>query len=137
MTSRSGSSNFSQPSVPLFNGEDYDYWNIMMKTLFRFNGLWEVVEKGFTEEEARVAENKQNDAHALFLIQQPMHRSMFSTIAAANTAKEAWGTLKIQFQGNPKIMAMRIQALRQTFENLHRKENLLHLTQQHLNAQFE
>lgn len=84
----------------------------MKKTLFHFNGLWEVVEKEFFEEEAKVAENKQKDAHALFLIQQGVQHSLFSRIAVANTAKEAWDTLKTQFQGSPKIMALRIQALR-------------------------
>lgn len=93
----------------------------MMKTLFRFNGLWEVVEKSFTEEEGKIAKNKQNDAHALLLIQQAVHRSLFSRISAVNIAKEAWDALKTQFHGTPKIMALRIQALRQSFENLHRK----------------
>ncbi|XP_039115785.1 uncharacterized protein LOC120251274 [Dioscorea cayenensis subsp. rotundata] len=101
----------------------YDHWSIMMKTLFRFNGLWEVVEKGFSKEEAKLTENQQKDAHALFLIQQAVHRSLFSRIAAANTAKEAWDSLKIQFQGSPKIKALRIQALRQAFESLQRKED--------------
>lgn len=115
--------NFSQISIPLFNGEDYDHWSIMMKTLFQFNGLWEVVEKGFSEEEAKLTENNQKDAHALFIIHQVVHRPLFSKIAAANNPKVAWDTLKTQFQGSPKIMALRIQALRQSFGNLHRKEN--------------
>lgn len=103
MSSSGGSSSFSQPAVPQFNGEDYEYWNITMKTLFRFNGLWEVVEKGFSEEETNIEENKQKDAHALLLIQQGVQRSLFSRIAVANTTKEAWDTLKIQFQGSPKL----------------------------------
>ncbi|XP_039137235.1 uncharacterized protein LOC120274764 [Dioscorea cayenensis subsp. rotundata] len=122
-SSSSGYSGLSHPLVPQFSGEDYDHWSIMMKTLFRCNSLWEVVEKGFSEEEAKVEGNRQKDAHALFLIQQGVQRSLFSRIAAANTAKEAWDALKIQFQGSPKIMALRIQALRQSFENLHKKEN--------------
>lgn len=64
------SSTFAQPSVPQFNGEDYDHWSIMMMTLFRFNGLSDVVEKGFSDDESKNLENKQKDAHALYLIQQ-------------------------------------------------------------------
>lgn len=78
MTSSSSSSGFSQPLVPLFNVDDHDHWNIMMKTLFRFNGLCEVVEKGLSKEEAKVEANKQKDAHALVLIQQAVQRSLFS-----------------------------------------------------------
>jgi len=123
MSSSSFSSSFAQLSVPQFNEEDYDHWSIMMITLFRFNGLLEVVENGFSEEESKISENKQKDAHTLLLIQQAVHRSLFSQIAAAKTAKEASNALQTQFQGNPKIKALRIQALRQTFENLQKKEN--------------
>lgn len=82
-----------------------------MNTLFRFNGLWEVVEIGFTEEEGKIVENKWRDAHALFLIQQGVHRPLFYRIIAANIAKEAWDSLKTQFQESPKIIVLRIQAL--------------------------
>lgn len=47
----------------------------MMKTMFCFNGPWKVVDKGFSEEETepKLIENRQKDAHALFLIQQVVH----------------------------------------------------------------
>lgn len=50
----------SQTSVPIFDGEAYDHWNIMMKTLFRSNGLWEIVDKGFSEEdpEPKLTDNR-------------------------------------------------------------------------------
>ena len=48
---------------------------------------------------------------------------MFSRIVAANTSKEAWEILRREFHGNPKIMAMKLQTLRQTFECLHIKGN--------------
>lgn len=94
----------------------------MMKTLFHFNGLWEIVEKGFFLKETKLNENKQKDAHSLFLIQLAVHRFLFSWIVVVNTTKEVWDILKTQFQGSPKIVALRIQTLKQSFEKLAQKE---------------
>ena len=57
-------------ALPIFDGEGYDHWSIIMKTLFRSQDLWELVEKGFSkhEEEARVKENRKRDASALYFI---------------------------------------------------------------------
>ncbi|XP_039137422.1 uncharacterized protein LOC120274950 [Dioscorea cayenensis subsp. rotundata] len=134
-----------QLGVPVFDGEGYEHWCIKMKTYFRSQDLWDLVEKGFVEsdakdeeeakmkeskrkdakdeEEAKAKENKKRDAKALYILQQAVHPALFSRISSANTANEAWERLKTQFLGSPKIMAVKIQSLRQVFENLHRKEN--------------
>lgn len=39
--------NYSQISVPIFEGENYDYWSLQMKTLFISQDLWELVEDDF------------------------------------------------------------------------------------------
>ncbi|XP_034203559.1 uncharacterized protein LOC117634012 [Prunus dulcis] len=33
--------------APVFNGENYDFWSIRMKTIFKSHGLWDLVIKGF------------------------------------------------------------------------------------------
>jgi gag-polypeptide of LTR copia-type len=40
------------------------------------------------------------------------------TIAAAINAKETWTTLKIIFQGNTRVMTIKLQGLRRDFEKL-------------------
>lgn len=35
--------NSAQSQVPFFDGENYDYWSIQMKTLFISQDLWELV----------------------------------------------------------------------------------------------
>ncbi|XP_017640187.1 uncharacterized protein LOC108481587 [Gossypium arboreum] len=67
----------SQPFIPIFNGEKYEWWSIKMKTLLRSQELWDLVEYGFAdilepeeEKEKRLKETKKNDAKALFIIQQ-------------------------------------------------------------------
>lgn len=88
MASRSGAANISQPLVPIFDGEGYDHWSINMKTLFHSHDFWEIVDKDFSEEgdESKLKENKKKDSSALFLIQQALHRPLFSCIVAAKTA---------------------------------------------------
>jgi hypothetical protein len=43
---------------------------------------------------------------------------VFTKIAAAASAKEAWTTLKTAFQGNSKVLAIRLQGMRREFETL-------------------
>ena len=86
----------SQPLIPVFNGEKYEFWSIKMKTLFKSQDLWDLVENGYSEpddDEARLKENKKNDSKALFFIQQAVHENIFSRIMGATTSKEAWRIL--------------------------------------------
>ncbi|XP_039123419.1 uncharacterized protein LOC120260043 [Dioscorea cayenensis subsp. rotundata] len=120
-SSSNQSTGVSGPAVPIFDGEDYDLWCLMMKTLFRSQDLWELVEKGLSEkeDEAKVRKNKKKDAKALFFIQQALSRPILARIASANTANEAWVTLKKVVHGNPKVVVHRsFKHSRQDFENL-------------------
>jgi len=44
----------SQPLIPIFNGEKYEYWSIKMKTLFKSQDLWDLVENGYPEPDDEV-----------------------------------------------------------------------------------
>ncbi|XP_076893818.1 uncharacterized protein LOC143545925 [Bidens hawaiensis] len=56
------------------------------------------------------------------IIQQAVHDSLFSRVAAASMAKETWEILKMEFQGNSQVKAVKLQGLRRDFENLSMKE---------------
>ena len=75
-------SSLTQPQIPQFNGKNYEYWSIKMKTLFCLQELWDLVENGFIEQPDQKAynallqaqkdilkENRKKDAKELFLIQ--------------------------------------------------------------------
>ncbi|KAJ8759987.1 hypothetical protein K2173_010843 [Erythroxylum novogranatense] len=101
-----------------------------MKTFFISQGLWELVEYGFVdltdtneEADARLKETKQKDAKALFFIQQAVHETIFSRIAAATTSLEAWQILKKEFQGSSKVITVKLQTYRHDFETLSMKGN--------------
>ncbi|CAL2260561.1 unnamed protein product [Prunus armeniaca] len=67
--------------MPIFDGENYEYWSLQMKTLFISQDLWDLVEDGYEEPEKTstgkatpesqqaLKENRKRDAKALFLIQ--------------------------------------------------------------------
>lgn len=125
-----GMSSSSQPLIPVFNGEKYEFWSIKMKTLFRSQELWDIVEDGFVdvqepdaEEERRLKEIRKLDAKALFFIQQAVHETIFSRIAAAATSRDAWLTLKTEFQGSSKVITVKLQSLRRDFETLFMKNS--------------
>lgn len=125
-----------QPSsmiIPTFNGENYDFWSIKMKTFFCSQDLWEIVDEGFTiptdistlnaAQKKELKENKQKDAKALFFLQQAVADSIFPRIMGATSAKDAWGTLKEEFEGSDKVRAIKLQTLRREFELLKMKES--------------
>lgn len=100
-----GISTTSQPIIPVFDGNKYEFWSIKMKTLFKSQELWEFVEDGNDDkdkDEQNLKENKKKDAKALFFLQQAVSDSLFSRIASATSSKEAWQTLKTEFQGSAK-----------------------------------
>ncbi|XP_049358800.1 uncharacterized protein LOC125823464 [Solanum verrucosum] len=114
-----GASTTSQQLIPIFNGDKYEFWSIKMNTLFKSQELWDLVEKGYAEEdEARgLRENKKKDSKALCYIQQMMHDSIFSKIAIAETSKQAWDILKKELHGSTKVMTVKLQSLRRDFKN--------------------
>lgn len=67
--------NMSQAAIPVFKGESYEFWSIKMKTLFKSQELWDLVENGYPDpdDEAKLKENRKKDAKALFFIQQAVH----------------------------------------------------------------
>jgi gag-polypeptide of LTR copia-type len=108
----------SNPSIPLFKGENYELWSIKTVNLFKSQGLWDLVNNGLPDQDPNQQENEREDARALFYIQLAVHDTIFSRIAATTNAKEAWTTLKIAFQGSTRVMAIKLQGLRKDFETL-------------------
>ena len=112
----------SNQSVPLFKGESYEFWSMKMRTMMKSQGLWELVDKGIPTPDPTPIDTAKRDAKALFFIQQAVHESVFAKIAAAETANQAWSTLKTAFQGSSKVVAIKLQGLRQEFETLNMKQ---------------
>ncbi|KAF3651721.1 putative chaperonin 60 subunit beta 4, chloroplastic-like [Capsicum annuum] len=120
MASSSNSSGVTQPLIPIFTGESYEFWSIRRRTILKSQNLWDLVEIGFADpdEGDRLRNNKQKDAKALVFIQQAVYDSIFSRIAAATTSKQAWSILQKEFPGDSKVIVVKLQSLQRDFETL-------------------
>ncbi|KAK8913590.1 hypothetical protein KSP39_PZI024172 [Platanthera zijinensis] len=127
---------YSPSGVPIFEGDAYDFWHVQMRTLFLSQGLWDLIQVGFSKPTAEnpssswdvsqlkeYSENLKRDAKALLYIQQGIGRSIFPRIMGALTAKEAREILKNDFQGSSKVVSFKLQNLWQEFDTLSMKES--------------
>lgn len=115
--------------VPIFNGENYDFWVVKMKTTLKSRDLWDIVENGPAKSAPTTSETSATggepskeeiikDQNALQILQNAMTDPIFSRIVTAKTAKEAWDTLNTEFQGSAQVRGIKLQTLRAEFENL-------------------
>ncbi|XP_058745959.1 uncharacterized protein LOC131618819 [Vicia villosa] len=111
---------------------NYDNWSIKMKALLGSQDVWDVVEKGFKEQdEASLSqgakdtfkESRKRDKKALFLIYQSVDEDTFEKISNATTTKEAWDKLQTCNKGVEQVKKIRIQTLRGDFEHLFMEES--------------
>ena len=98
-----------------------------MKTLFRSQEVWNLVDEGFEDDGSdepnpALREKRKKDARALFMIQQALDDEIFPRIASAVTAKEAWDILKQEYLGDKKVITVMLQSLRREFETSLMKE---------------
>ncbi|XP_068337598.1 uncharacterized protein [Pyrus communis] len=90
--------------APVFNGDNFDFWQIRKNTIFRSHELWDNVEKGFAtpakkDEKLTKAESKLETAHVV------------------------WNVLKQEFVGDKQVKAVKLQGLRRDFEYTRMGEN--------------
>ena len=88
--------------LPMFKGVNYHFWSLRMKTLFRSQELWSIVEDGFTDGEPaepsqELRDKRKKDAKAstsfnnLWMmkyfpeLQQPLHQRRLGVFSSKNT----------------------------------------------------
>lgn len=118
MVGRGSSSSASQANVPFFNGEHFNLWTLMMKTMFRSRDLWNLVEEGFSEEEDsnQLNESMKKDAKALYLIQQALEPKILVRISETKTTKEVSEILKTEFQGDSDTNTIKLHSLHREYD---------------------
>ncbi|KAF7801669.1 DUF4219 domain-containing protein [Senna tora] len=85
-----GTAASTQPLIPFFKGENYEFWSIKLRTLFMSQKLWDLGESGYNtseEDEQKLCENKKKDARAWFFLQQAVSDEIFSRFSVATTSK--------------------------------------------------
>ncbi|KAI5336306.1 hypothetical protein L3X38_015573 [Prunus dulcis] len=122
--------------TPVFNGENYEFWSIRMKTILKSHGLWDLVENGLDDsgmknekeeaaetEKSMVAQILMKDARALGLIQSAVSDKLFPRIVNEETSKGAWDILKLEFRGDKQVRNVKLQGLRREFEYARMKDS--------------
>ncbi|CAL2266063.1 unnamed protein product [Prunus armeniaca] len=122
--------------TPVFNGENYEFWSIRMKTILKSHGLWELVENGFNSsdlkkekeeatdtEKSMMAQILMKDARALGLIQSAVSDQLFPRIVNEETSKGAWDILKLEFRRDKQVRNVKLQGLRREFEYTRMKDS--------------
>ncbi|XP_058745954.1 uncharacterized protein LOC131618815 [Vicia villosa] len=113
---------------------NYDNWSIKMKALLGSQDVWDVVEKGFKEQDEAslsqgakdtLKESRKRDKKALFLIYKSVDEDTFEKISNVTTTKEAWDKLQTCNKGVDQVKKIRIQTLRGDFEHLFMEESEL------------
>lgn len=126
----------TNPQIPQFNGNNYDYWAITVKAMFSSQEIWYLVENGFLEptnaatynalsqaEMDLLRDNRKKNSKALFYIFQVVHESIFLRIPATTNSKKAHETLQTAYQGMPKVKTTKLQMLRRDFETICMKDS--------------
>ncbi|GAV66773.1 UBN2 domain-containing protein [Cephalotus follicularis] len=95
--------------------------------------LWDSISKGYKLPEGelpndtlvsqvkKIKDEATKNFKALSLLHSAVTESLFPRIVGATTAKEAWDTLKEEFQGSKRTRAIRLLHLRREFANLKMK----------------
>ncbi|KAI5334710.1 hypothetical protein L3X38_024843 [Prunus dulcis] len=112
--------------APIFNGENYEFWKIRMRTIFKSHGIWNLVEKGLLIPDSKAAEEESSDsemvsllmkdAKALGIIQGAVSDDIFPRISNEETSKGAWDILHQEFHGDKQVRSIMLQGLRRDFE---------------------
>ena len=113
-----------------------------MRFFFISRDLWEIVEEGYDDSPATSddssststsietssqvsTQNKEkikNNALTLSHLHQGISKTIYPRIFGISKAKDAWETLKKEFQGNSKVVSIRLQSLWKNFDCLTMKD---------------
>ena len=104
--------------LPIFGGENYDFWKVKMRTLLWSKWLWSIVETRLEElaadaevpaaQKEKFEADVMKDATALSKIQNGVTGNIFPRIIRAQIAKEEWEILENEFQRDSKVKTIKL-----------------------------
>jgi hypothetical protein len=119
----------STNKAPLFNGTNFAFWKVRMRTYIMALGadVWDVVDIGYVK--PVVLANKDDklefsfNAKAMNAILSGLAEAKFVKVMHLGTAKEMWDKLISSYEGNEKVKDTKLQTYRIQFEQLKMKED--------------
>ncbi|XP_073355479.1 uncharacterized protein [Aegilops tauschii subsp. strangulata] len=104
-------------SYPRFDRENFGVWKALMECGLRANELWDAVDPGGNAFKKEGAEHRK-DRQAASAIYSVMPMDVLQHLIAKETAKEAWDTLKLMFEGHTRVKQANLQTLLRNYETL-------------------
>jgi hypothetical protein len=119
----------STNKAPLFNGTNFAFWKVRMRTYIMALGadVWDVVDTGYVK--PVVLANKDDklefsfNAKAMNAILSGLAEEEFVKVMHLETAKEMWDKLINSYEGNEKVKDAKLQTYKIQFEQLKMKED--------------
>ena len=115
----------SSSKVPIFDGSDYAFWEVMMKTyLLAINvDFWASVVNGYKVPntlpiDPNEKRKYETNMKAKFSILNSLSKDVFVKVMHCSSSKEVWDKLKNTYHGNDRVKEAKIQHLKSRFEDL-------------------
>ena len=114
---------------PLFTGENYAYWSVMMRVHMMSPGwkVWEATKKElnignwYPTDTVELGEYEGN-SKALNAILSGLSNLVFTKVMQCTSYKQAWDKFKIIYEGEYKVKESKIQTYKGQFESLKMKQ---------------
>jgi hypothetical protein len=97
-------------SWPMLTKTNYTQWSLVMKLKMQARSLWSAIEPGGV--------SMQEDRMALDAITSAVPTEMVASLAAKNSALEAWNAVKERRVGSDQVQKVEAQRLLRQFENI-------------------
>ncbi|GKC04266.1 zinc finger, CCHC-type containing protein [Tanacetum coccineum] len=103
---------------PKLTETNYTTWALLIETILKVYGLWEMI----VEKEGEATnEKKENTSKAIIF--QTLPQDVLMQVAQYSTAKEVWDSIKVKYLGADLVQKARLQTLRSELETLRVKPN--------------
>jgi hypothetical protein len=122
------STNSYKNGIPQFDGQEYVFWSIRMKTYIQEQGFqfWQSIVDGYTtlavpptnDKAVKIGETKAKNA-----LLNGLNDTVFTKVAHCKSAKEIWDKLRNIYEGYSKFKEAKLQTYRGQFEQLKMKED--------------
>jgi hypothetical protein len=116
--------------APMFDGQNYTFWNKRMKTFLQAQGfdVWKAVVDRYTTPATppmdkygkKLSENNSKDKSTIL---GSLVDSIFVKVMHCDTAKDLWDKLQNIYEGDAKVKGAKLQTYRGKFEQLKMKED--------------
>jgi hypothetical protein len=119
----------STNKAPLFNGTNFAFWKVRMRTYIMDLGanVWDVVDIGYVKLVVLANEDDKSkfsfNAKAMNAILSGFAEEEFVNVMHLGTAKEMWDKFISSYEGNEKVKDAKLQTYRVQFEQLNMKED--------------